>query len=121
MYLNRLTLIGFTGGDAETKTSNSGVTFTVLAVAMKRSWKNADNEMGVADRMAPLHRFRKTRRICRQPEEGRARPGRGRTAQPRVRQGRREAHSLRMPTRIDPELDRAARRDEPENGDDPDA
>jgi hypothetical protein len=33
MYLNRLTLIGFTGGDAETKTDNNGVKFTVLSVA----------------------------------------------------------------------------------------
>ncbi len=28
MYLNRLTLIGFTGGDAETKTISNGSTFT---------------------------------------------------------------------------------------------
>jgi len=44
MYLNRLTLIGFTGGDAETKTGNNGSTFTVFSVATKRSWKNADGE-----------------------------------------------------------------------------
>ena len=44
MYLNRLTLIGFTGGDGETKTGNNGVTFTVLSVATNRSWKNADDE-----------------------------------------------------------------------------
>jgi single-stranded DNA-binding protein len=40
MYLNRLTLIGFTGADAETKTSNSEARFTVFSVETKRSWKN---------------------------------------------------------------------------------
>ncbi len=44
MYLNRLTLIGFTEGDAGTKTSNNGSTFTVFSVATKRSWKNGDGE-----------------------------------------------------------------------------
>jgi len=40
MYLNRLTLIGFIGADAETRTANSGAQFTVFSVATKRSWKN---------------------------------------------------------------------------------
>jgi single-strand DNA-binding protein len=40
MYLNRLTLIGFIGADAETRTGNSGTQFTVFSVATKRSWKN---------------------------------------------------------------------------------
>ena len=42
MYLNRLTLIGFTGGDAEIKTGNNGSTLTVFSVATKRSWKNSE-------------------------------------------------------------------------------
>jgi len=42
MYLNRLTLIGFIGADAESKTGNAGSNFTVFSVATKRSWKNAD-------------------------------------------------------------------------------
>jgi single-strand DNA-binding protein len=41
MYLNRLTLIGFIGADAEAKTSNRGSRFAVFSVATKRSWKNA--------------------------------------------------------------------------------
>ena len=44
MYLNRLTLIGFTGGDADMKTGNNGSTFTVFSMATKRSWTNADGE-----------------------------------------------------------------------------
>ena len=42
MYLNRLTLIGFIGGDAETKTISNGSTFTVFSVATQRSWKNSE-------------------------------------------------------------------------------
>ena len=42
MYLNRLTLIGFTGGDAETKTISNGSTFTAFSVATQRSWKNSE-------------------------------------------------------------------------------
>jgi single-strand DNA-binding protein len=41
MYLNRLTLIGFIGADAERRTGNRGSQFTVFSVATKRSWKNA--------------------------------------------------------------------------------
>ena len=42
MYLNRLTLIGFIGGDAETKTISNGSTFTSFSVATQRSWKNSE-------------------------------------------------------------------------------
>jgi single-strand DNA-binding protein len=42
MYLNRLTLIGFIGGDAETKTISNGSTFTAFSVATQRSWKNSE-------------------------------------------------------------------------------
>jgi single-strand DNA-binding protein len=44
MYLNRLTLIGFIGADAETKAGNNGSPFTVFSVATKHSWKNAQGE-----------------------------------------------------------------------------
>jgi single-strand DNA-binding protein len=44
MYLNRLTLIGFIGADAETRTGNRGSQFTVFSVATKRSWKNAHGD-----------------------------------------------------------------------------
>jgi single-strand DNA-binding protein len=44
MYLNRLTLIGFIGADAEVRNSNNGSQFTVFSVATKRSWKNAQGD-----------------------------------------------------------------------------
>ncbi len=44
MYLNRLTLIGFLGRDAESKQTSTGRTYTVLSIATKSSWK--DKETG---------------------------------------------------------------------------
>ena len=42
MTLNRLTLIGFLGADAEEKNGNNGSSFTIFSVATKTSWKNVD-------------------------------------------------------------------------------
>ncbi|MGD1098268.1 MAG: single-stranded DNA-binding protein [Bryobacteraceae bacterium] len=42
MTLNRLTLIGFVGADAEDKTNSKGSPYTAFSVATKTSWKNAD-------------------------------------------------------------------------------
>ena len=39
MYLNRITLIGFLGGDAEKKVSNAA-NIVVFSLATKTSWKN---------------------------------------------------------------------------------
>jgi single-strand DNA-binding protein len=40
MYLNRLSIMGFLGADAERKTTASGQTFTLLSIATKSSWKD---------------------------------------------------------------------------------
>ena len=42
MTLNRLTLIGFVGSDAEGKTNSRGSAYTVFSVATKTSRKNTD-------------------------------------------------------------------------------
>ena len=39
MYLNRITLIGFIGSDAESKTANS-TNIAIFSLATKTSWKN---------------------------------------------------------------------------------
>ena len=39
MYLNRITLIGFLGSDAEKKVSNT-TNIAVFSLATKTSWKN---------------------------------------------------------------------------------
>ena len=39
MYLNRITLIGFLGSDAERKAANA-TNIAILSVATKKSWKN---------------------------------------------------------------------------------
>ena len=39
MYANRVSLTGFLGKNAETKTTRANASFTVLSLATKRSWK----------------------------------------------------------------------------------
>jgi single-strand DNA-binding protein len=42
MTLNRLTLIGFVGGNAQTRSNSNGSQYTVFSIATNTSWKNAD-------------------------------------------------------------------------------
>ncbi|MGA8144274.1 MAG: single-stranded DNA-binding protein [Candidatus Acidiferrales bacterium] len=45
MYLNSVTIVGFVGADPEQRQArNTGAKFTVLSVATRRSWKNAQDE-----------------------------------------------------------------------------
>jgi len=45
MYLNSVTIVGFVGTDPEQRQARtSGAKFTVLSVATRRSWKNAQDE-----------------------------------------------------------------------------
>ncbi len=43
MYLNSVTLTGFLGGDAETRTIKNDVSLTVFSVATKNSWKDPES------------------------------------------------------------------------------
>jgi single-strand DNA-binding protein len=54
MYLNNVTLTGFLGADAETRTSKNNTNFTVFSVATKRSWK--DRESGEWSSRTDWHR-----------------------------------------------------------------
>ena len=40
MYLNRLSIMGFLGADAEKKSTASGQTYTLFSIATKTSWKD---------------------------------------------------------------------------------
>jgi len=42
MYINQLTIIGFTGNDAEAHYTANGGLVTTLSVATKESWKTGD-------------------------------------------------------------------------------
>ena len=45
MYtMNQLTIIGFTGNDAESHYTSNGTLVTTLSVATKESWKDADGQ-----------------------------------------------------------------------------
>jgi single-strand DNA-binding protein len=41
--INRVTLIGFLGKDAEVKTTRNNASFTVLSLATNRSWKDRES------------------------------------------------------------------------------
>ena len=42
MFVNRVTLIGFLGQDAEVRHTRNETAFTLLSLATKRSWKNRE-------------------------------------------------------------------------------
>src|ERR1700756_4682117 len=44
MYLNQLTIIGFTGQDADFHYTSNGAAVTTFSVATKESWKNGKGE-----------------------------------------------------------------------------
>ncbi len=54
MYLNNVTLTGFIGGDAQTRTTKNNTNFTVFSLAMKNSWK--DRESGEWTSRTEWHR-----------------------------------------------------------------
>ena len=55
LYANRVSLTGFLGKDAETKTTSNNASFTVLSLATKRSWK--DRETGERQSQTTWHRI----------------------------------------------------------------
>jgi single-strand DNA-binding protein len=44
MYMNQLTIIGFSGNDAEAHYTPNGTRVTTLSLATKESWKDADGQ-----------------------------------------------------------------------------
>jgi len=61
MYLNRITLIGFIGSDAERKAANA-TNIAIFSHATKTSWKN---DAGSWDSRTEWHRcLRETRRVA---------------------------------------------------------
>ena len=54
MYLNSVTLMGFLGRDAESKTSTNDSKMTIFSVATKNSWK--DQETGEWESRTEWHR-----------------------------------------------------------------
>ena len=51
---NNVTLIGFLGSDAESRTTRNNMTLTVLSLATKRTWK--DRETGEKQSQTTWHR-----------------------------------------------------------------
>lgn len=99
MYLNRVELIGFTGSDAETKTTPNGRTVTSFSIATKASYKGWRQTR--ADRMAPHPGLGQTGRIRRRLQGGRAYLRRRRAPQPGIRKKWREDPHLRHRRKFD--------------------
>ena len=107
MYLNRVELIGFTGSDAETKTTPQGKTVTTFSIATKTSYIKAPREGapskgterprdGAQSRKSSTewHRVQAWGRlgqIRRRLQEGLGYLRRRRVAQPRIREQRRQS------------------------------
>jgi hypothetical protein len=86
MYQNRISLMGFTGKDAEARTTKNQTAYAVLSLATKSSYK--DKKSGEYVSHTEWHRHRrmgKGRRVRQHAEEGHAPARRRRTAQPHVR------------------------------------
>ena len=54
MYLNNVTLTGFIGGDADTRTTKNNTNFATFSLATKNSWK--DRETGEWTSRTEWHR-----------------------------------------------------------------
>jgi hypothetical protein len=85
MTLNRLTLIGFVGADAEERTNSKGSPYKRFLGNNEDFMEERGRRVGLQNRIAPLRGQRQDRGFRGHSEEGRSRAGRRRTAQPRVR------------------------------------
>ena len=118
---NRLTLIGFTGGDAESKPGNNGSTLTVFSVATKRSWKNAESEWESRTEWHGCLAFGKLGDFAAGLKKGAHVQVEGELRSREYDQDgvKHKVFECRLESIL--KLDRAARRGEPDAGDDPGA
>ena len=76
---NNVTLIGYLGSDAESRTTRNNSTLTVLSLATKRIWKN--RETGERESQTTWHKcvaFGRTAEYAATLEKGRSCPDRRR-------------------------------------------
>ena len=74
MYsMNQLTIIGFTGNDAEAHYTTSGALVVTISVATKESWKGRRRQLAEQNRLAPdcffwqagrVHAYADQRIVC---------------------------------------------------------
>jgi len=86
MYLNQLTVIGFTGQDADFHFASNGTPVMTLSVATKESWKDAAGDWQSHTEWHRIVAF-ETRRLCENFDQGNSRHGSGLGAFARVRKG----------------------------------
>jgi len=121
MYHNKLTLIGFIGADVESKTGNTGAKFAAFSVATKRSWKNANGDWGSRTEWHRCLAFGKLGEFAATLKKGAHVQVEGEL---RSREYEKDGVNHRVfECRIESilKLDRAARQETPESGDDPES
>ena len=105
MYLNSIQIIGFLGKDPERRqVRGNGVAYTVLSVATQRSWKNAQDEWQLEDRLAPRRIVEQSRRIRGTLARRRSRPGRRHACEQQLRardRQRQESHDAKTYVMVD--------------------
>ena len=87
MYLNQLTIIGFTGQNADFHFTSNGTPVTTLSVATKESWKDAAGDWQSHTEWHRIVAFQQACRVCENLDEGNSRHGSGLAAFARVRKG----------------------------------
>ena len=67
--MNSVTIVGFVGADPEQcQARNNSSKFTLLSVATQRSWKNAEDEMGLESRVASRRDYMELDRPARETQ-----------------------------------------------------
>ena len=70
MYQNKVTLIGFLGGDSEVRTANNR-SFTTFSLATKSPYKDKNSNQCISHtRVAPLCRLRKPLGVAKMLTKG---------------------------------------------------
>src|ERR1043165_2935505 len=98
MYLNNVTLTGFLGGDADTRTARNNTNFTAFSLATKNSWK--DRETGEWASRTEWHRavvFGRLTAFASTLKRGDSRPDPGTTSHSRVHERRSQEDRRRDP------------------------
>ena len=103
MYMNQLTIIGFSGNDAEAHYTPNGTLVTTLSIATKESWKDADGQWQSRTEWHRVVTFGKLAEYARTLSKGTHLMVQGavRSAQPRIRARRCEAPRIRASRRHD--------------------
>ena len=70
MYMNQLTIVGFSGNDAEVHYTSTGTLVTTLSIATKESWRDADGQWQSRAEWHRVEAFATLAEYARTPRKG---------------------------------------------------